>query len=539
LLNEFDEVSGRYSVYYIESVDSAGNYTVQLYNPEDAFHEATFDDIDPVTGLLYQDTNAYIINTVGSRFHFTLPQYDTYYVREVTSTRIRLLEPALQSVDDPWIVRVTTGDFNEVIDGVSYNYYIEEYDLQIFVPAAPTKFAANENVVRINNSLIKLQRETTHIDPDASLHLDMIVTSKLDGEVLYALTTDSSKGGTDYSDTDIEYDSDIIQDWDNRLGVVRFDDLDIKEDYQIRAYYYYDEEAYEYTTIDLNPVFNPDVEGNMVVFYVVPNTKGTNENSIYHFVVKDNVIVATSQTGGTVVPNLSEFNSDGTPNPSTIIGSSYKGDGSSGSGAFTDLFNQYLILAEINVLEPTRISNAVRVDIREPGGIVKDDELDNAIMANSHIAYLAGVAPIGGYPFPKYATHVISVPYTLLTTYGGELTLDIVKDKVRKHMAAGEYPIVMLDGVIPEIYEIIPGYCITLRWYQEDPDFQFKIYRSLNIDSSFSLLATVNGSSYNDNEYIDCSVESGLAYYYYIKALSPDGIEGPRSVTWGARANGS
>jgi hypothetical protein len=535
-LNWFDEISGRYTFYYVESVDSLGNYTVALYNPVDAFHEATFDDIDEVTGLLKTDTNAYVLNTLGSRFLFTLPKVDTYYIQEQNNTRIRVLEPALQSADDPWIIRVTTGDFNQIIDGISYNYFIEEYDLQVFVPSQPTKFAANENVIYVNDSIIKLQRETARISPDDLLHLDLLVYSKLDGELLFALTTDSDKDETAYSDTSIEYDSNKIADWDNKLGIVRVDDLEIKEDYLVKAFYYYDEEAYEYTVIDLNPIFNPDIEGTMVVIYVVPNTKGTDENSIYHLIVKDNIILSTTQTGGTVVPNLSAFNSDGTPNPNSIVGSEYKTDGTSGSGAFEALYPQYLVLAEINVLEPSRIPDAVRVDIRSPGGTVADEHVESAIRANSHVAYTPGIAPLGGYPYPKYATHVIRVPYTLLTTYGGELTMNIIRSKVEKHMAAGEYPVIMLDGVIPEIYEIVPGTCITLRWYLDDPTYQYKIYRSLNIDSGFALLATVNGSSYNDNEYIDCDVSAGTGYYYYIRALSPDNIEGPGSVVWGARA---
>jgi len=535
-LNWFDEVSGRYIIYYVESVDSTGNYVSMLYNPEDAFHEATFDDIDSVTGTLKADTNAYILNTSGVRFLFTMPAYDTYYVKEKGVPRIQLLEPALQTADDPWIARISTGEFSQIIENVSYHYYIEEYGLQIFVPSQPTKFAANENTIRVNKSLVKLQRETTNIDPDEGLHADLLIYEKSTGDLLYALTTDTSKDGTEYSDSDIDFDSDAIADWDNELGLVRVDGLLIKEEYEVRAFYYYDEDAYEYTAIDLNPIFNPDIEGCMVVIYVVPNTKGSGEASIYHLIVKDNIVLSTSQTGGTVVPNISEYNSDGTPNANSIVGSLYKGDGSSGSGAFVDLYPQYLILAEINILEPARIADAVRIDIRQIGGSIREDQEDNAILANSRVAYIPGIAPLGGYPFPQYATHVVKVPYTLLTEYGGELTLDIVRTKVEKHMAAGEYPVIILAGVIPEIYEILPGQCITLKWYQEDPTYSFNIYRSLNIDGGYSLLTTVSGSSYTDNEYIDCSVESGLAYYYYIRAVSSDGIEGPKSVAWGARA---
>lgn len=533
-LNTFDEVSGRYTVYYIESTDSSGNYSVAIYNPTEAFHEATFDDIDPVTGLLYQDANAYILNTLGSKYLFTLPKADTYYIKEQNETRIQLLSPTLEEADDPWLVRVTTGDFNQTIGGISYNYFIEEYDMQVFTPAMPIKFTSNENTIRVNNSLIKLQREGLYVDETSNLHLELYITDKNDGSTLYVLTTDDAKHDIEYANTGIYYDSTKIADWDTYSSIVRVDDLDIQEEWEVKAFYYYSEYAYEYTLINLNPVFNTSIENTMIVFYVVPNTKGTGERSIYHMVIRDNRILYTSQTGGTVVPNLSQFLEDGTPNPDSIVGSNYKPSALYES-TFTDSYPQYLVLAEVNILEASRISDAIRIDIRQSGGMIKKDKVDDAILSSARIAYLPGIAPLGGYPYPQYATHVIKIPYELLLEYGGTLTKDVIRQKVEKHLAAGEYAVIHFDGVIPNIFEVIPGTCNTIKWYQEDPSYTFKVYRSANIDSGFVEIAHVNGSTYESNQYLDCDVISGRIYYYYITAISATNIESPRSVVWGVK----
>ena len=531
-LNEFDDISGRYWLYYISSVDSSGNRTVEIYNPENAFHEVTFDDIDPTTGKLYPTANAYLKNSTGSKWTFTFPVVDTYYIREVKQVRIQVLPPTLEGPEDAWVVSVTNSSFDQIIEGVSHNYCIEEYALQAFIPAEPTKMAVWEEAIRITDSLVKLQREDARILPDESLHLDLLLYDKEDGSLVRALTTDTSREGAVYGDTEIEFNSTAIADWDGDASIIRIDDVAIQERYRIRATYYYDDETYAYTVLNLNPLLNPDIIGFMAVIYVVPDTKGTEEASIYHLLVKDNIIYYCSQTGGDVVPNLSEY-SGTVPNPDTVVGSVYQGTGTYGN-AFTDRFPEYLILAEITILSP--MSGKIGIDIRTEGGGIDPDEEDEAIRANPRVAYFPGVAPVGGYPYPQNASLLVRVPYTLLTEYGGEQTKETIRSHVEKHMGAGEYAIIVYDGVIPEIFEITPGDCITLKWYTEDPGYTFNVYRSLNKDSGYELIRTLAGATYDYNQYYDCDVTAGVEYWYYVRAVSPEGLEAPRSAAWGARA---
>ena len=176
----------------------------------------------------------------------------------------------------------------------------------------------------------------------------------------------------------------------------------------------------------------------------------------------------------------------------------------------------------------------VRIDIRQLGGIIDPDEADNAVLANPRAAYFPDVGPTEGYEYPRYAACVCYVPYTLHRDYGGELLLDDIREKLLVHIADGEYPIIRWAGVIPEWVSITPRQnCVQLVWYNENPSYTFRIYRSLYIDRDFELIATVSGSTYGNNTYNDCQLVSGTVYYYYITAVSSDGIESPKSVTQG------
>ena len=184
-------------------------------------------------------------------------------------------------------------------------------------------------------------------------------------------------------------------------------------------------------------------------------------------------------------------------------------------------------------MEPTRI------DIREYGGGIDPDQEDNAILANAKVAYFPGVGPSGGYEYPRYGSTVCYIPYELLTTYGGELYEEIIRQRITKHMTSGEYPIIKLTGVIPEWTStpIVPTSTtsITLNWYKEDPNYSFKIYKSTFKDSGFSLETTVSGNPSGNNTTIITGLSSSITYYFYITALSSTNIEGPKSKVIGMK----
>jgi len=352
--NTFDEVSGRYTIYYVESLDIMNNSVVSLWNGHPAFHAATFDDIDPDTGWLYSDGNAYVTSATANGWYFSMPKANTYFVKAVDDSRIIVLAPTLQTAADPWFIEVTPGAFTATINGRNYNYTVPEYEFQNFAPIKPLMFAAWEKALKISKEAIKLQREYIYVSIADFLHMDLIILDK-DGEYIYALTTDSDKHGQKYANTDIYYDSTVIDSWDNVGGILSLNNFNVRDSYTLRASYYYQAKNLTFTYYNLNPLFNEEILDYMFVVYIVPDVPAGDE-AIYYLLVKNNIIYYCSQTGNPV-PNLSQYNSDGTPNPDSVIGWDYEGSGAGGNPSFHGTYGvypQYLVLAEITGLVPER-----------------------------------------------------------------------------------------------------------------------------------------------------------------------------------------
>ena len=178
----------------------------------------------------------------------------------------------------------------------------------------------------------------------------------------------------------------------------------------------------------------------------------------------------------------------------------------------------------------------VRIDIRELGGGIHEDWEDTAILANAHVAYFPSVAPAGGYEYPRYGSSLITVPYTLLKDYGGELTDQMVRNLLMKHTAAGEYPVIRYTGVVPEIVSLLPAEeSAILTWYAEDPSYTFNVYKSLYKDSLFALEAGGLVGASGNNQLTISSLDSSVTYYFYITAVSTTGTESPWSKIYGVK----
>lgn len=180
----------------------------------------------------------------------------------------------------------------------------------------------------------------------------------------------------------------------------------------------------------------------------------------------------------------------------------------------------------------------VRIDIRQVGGGIDPDQEDNAILASPHVAYFPSVAPDTGYEYGRYGACVVDVPYTLHRDYGGELLDNQIKNLVMVHMAEGEYPVIRWAGVIPEWISLLPSSTsgvLILQWYAEDPTYTFNVYISQYVDRDFTLRTPVTDINYGDHTLSITGLTPDVVYYFYITAVSDEGLEGPPSVVRGAR----
>ena len=535
LYNSFDEDTGRYDLYYIQWVDEGGVSHSELLNTISAYHQATLDDLDPIAGVIDPTSGGYVVNQIGTQYLLNMPFPATWFVKYKNDAFIYLMPPALDTINDPWFIRIHNGSFSREIDNVVYNYSLTEFSLQDFSPIAPYMDAIMERAKKVNATTLKLQREKVLIRPDLGYHIDIVCFDNVTGDPKEAFTTNSLKHETKYLDTEIEWDSNVISAWDNETGLVQLEQSRFLDKHDIKATFYYEVDFYEYRLLNLNPFFNPSLIGKRVFFFMIPNLM-EGETSVYYLLVEDGIIIATSN------PDLAEFDENGNPNPNSVIGLPVYDDGTSGGISFESLYPSYLIMGSFDISCSIPLKRDMELDVRVNGGGVHDEYVNEAIRRNFRTSYMPGVSPGGGYEYPRYGSMLVKVPYILHKNYGGELSDQQIRDLVTKHMSAGEYPIIKLDGVIPEwgqdgarqgVRAIGEG-CVELTWYSEDPSYTFNIYQASFIDGEYTLVASVSAGSGN-NSLIICGLVLGQFYYFYLTAVSSDNIESPHSTIQGVR----
>ena len=538
LKNWFDEDTGRYRIYYVNWIDVGGVAHSDILNARNAYNVATLDDIDPFTGMLLADAPAYLVAGTVPNYTLTMSHPGTYYLKETTDRLINVLPPTLTTIADPWFLGVTDGGFSSVIGGTSYAYSVPDFAAQNFNPIIPFLKAIEETAIKITPSLVKLQREDMITEGVTSMYIDLVLVDKATGDAEFAVSNNPLLIGTSYSTTSITY-TDSIEDIDQPGGIVRLKENLVADKYRILASYSYEAKSYELTSLNLNPYLNPSVLDTQVVVYIEPDV-GAGDTAIWYLLVQDNIIVEANQ------PEFTEVDALGVYNPLTAVGGGYSG----GPGSWSALNLELLILAEITVASPVQ-NPLAEIDLRVAGGGIDPLDEDDAIRANPRTAYLAGVAPAGGYPWPQFGSLVVEVPYTLHLDYGGELTSAHIRDLVQKHMSAGEYAIIRYSGVIPEWgcggsdKHPLAGYRgvfselarqARLTWYNEDPSYSFNIYQADSLDGELTLIASVAGAgSAPCNEYTVTGLTTGNVYYFLIKAVSPTGVISPGSGRQGVR----
>jgi len=311
--NTFNAETGESDIYYVRYEVSGSNH-YELLNNEPAFSEATADDISSVTGQLKTWRKVYIISPGVIYYSITTPHSSTdYFLKSLDRSRIQVSSPVDDGDDAPWFVNISNGGFTTILDGNSYSYSVPEFSSQTFSPLEPYKVEVNEKATLISPDLLKLGH--TPLKVDSSMFSMEVLIQDVDGNTVYALTTDTSKASETYleggerifrslsEDAEwVEWDTEGIVGWDSEGGFVHLL-RDYSNSYLFKVSYYYKELGYEFTNLNLNPVFDEDYSGQYYVLYCIP-TGGRNanlgsQNSSIHYVKvnRSGQIIDTSQIG--------------------------------------------------------------------------------------------------------------------------------------------------------------------------------------------------------------------------------------------------
>ena len=375
----------------------------------------------------------------------------------------------------------------------------------------------------VNERVLASTRRGLGIDPQAGLHLTLFI-SDFENNLLRVLTTDVGLHGKRYSDTDVFYESDQIRSWDNEGGFVALA-TKLHPSYQLAAQYYYEADDYEYVGYNLNPLFNKDMIGKMVVFYMIPDVD-PDDNAIHHLVVdRAGVIVECSQSLGFSHENLQLHDKDGNYNPRTVIGTKYM------SEIETDTFlNNFVagysnskgfgVLAEVVLLNLDDKDDMVLYDVREVGGSLRPDTLKEALLANPRILQSAVMYGEEGQEVPKNKVVMLQAPLSLRNDYGGAIPVDQAERLLAQHLDSSCLPVIEWQHPKPEITAwSTTSEKVDLEWTWEGPQLLYRLYKRTNAVGEWLEIYSASGSPTPASmSYTDTDVEAGDVVYYTVRA---------------------
>ena len=539
-VNSFDEDTGELIVYYVQYTDSSNVTLTVMINNSPIFHEASFEDIDWSTMKLKEWAKAYTSRERSLYYEYTLPQSTTYGIRYLETPTIELIKPVVDNNTVPWFVRVRNNSFAITYNDVRYTYRIPEFNTQAFNPTAPWKLVAEELCPVVGDNLIKVLHTPTAID---TWPLDVVIKDK-NGSPLYAFTTNSGKDGTDYyegtTDSGINWDANKILSYDAASGLVQLHVV-LKDYYQVYATYYYEEEYYEYSLINLNPLTNQDVLEHFYVVYLVPESStngnlGVQNVSIHYLKVgRDGLIKDTSQDG-----------TNGEPDLKTLIespNSMYYGRPDFSAGSFLNDYSlecaigqdgedrRYLILGEVAVVQQTSIEDLTILDDRQRGGGLQEDQVIAAKTINPEVLWYTDIGMGGGLPYPGLATVIVKLPHCLLDTYGGPFSETAITEIVKRHLSFGTYPLIRYYGIIPELTiedNTVSGE-ITISWNSVDNLTTYNVFYTTSGDFAQHNVSPIADNPAGNSYTLD-GLTDGNVYRIYIQAVRDNPCALPKEI---------
>lgn len=519
--NFFNEASGEYRLFYVNWIDVNGVSYRELLDSADVVYELTWEDIDPVTGQVrsgvfgYEKTKnsldyTYYLNVSGS--YYWAPTSENYIECKVTKGR---------ESKDPWYVSITNGSFKKVFGNKLYNYEVKEYYNQYFAPFFPYTFTAFFDLDWANKNTLKSDTNSIFYSKERNLNVDIYVYDK-ENKIKRLLSTDKVKEGERYQDTNIFWETDIISSIDEQNGFIS-----LKEDFQaidsFKGCFFYKKENFEYSKLNLNPIYNKDSLNHHYVFYCIPDLYSYETSIHYIKVNRAGTIVYCSQGDGLAserasYPCLSIRDEQGNVNQNTIVGKRYKGDDSFVSN-YSSLGNndyRYHIAGEVSFKEQTNIDEIFSFDIRRDGGVLKESKRSIAFRRNRNLLQSKYGFGDKGIRYSKSYCHMIEVPLDLIEEYGGVYTKKEVEDLIERKMPGFSFN--FIDWIYPKssmkIDNSIVG-SLTLELKSYSSDSTILIYKKDAKQGEYELFQELQSFS-GVQSLVDSSIVSGSIYYYCI-----------------------
>jgi hypothetical protein len=562
--NSYDVTTTEFDVTYIKYVVRNGTTTTvyhEIVNNEPIYQLATFDDIDD-DGLILTGRKRYLVEELpgGSSFLVTLPSLQLYAYKELQQSRLYVIEPTALDNTDPWLARVSNGQFLSAYNSINYKYHVAEFNGQAFSPYPPYK-AFTHHAVWLNSSLIHLPKNIVY-DPTIGLEVEIFIYNS-EHVLQSTYTTNTLKIGTTYT-------GDI--DWE--VGISSIDELNgfielvqtVTATDIIEVSYYSIEDEYEISLIDFNPSNNTEILDKRVVFYIAPENIYTGElTKSLHYLLVNSVgkITYASQATEVLTGALDpatrklvdeDFSTTGSPKhtfyydkESTVSGLNsrvmsginlpwveefsfidkytvesilFNGATPSGIDYQNYLENpRLLVLADITTGEHQSVEGLTTFECRVQGGGIKSDSVGLATEYQPQVSWMYdSTVPR---PYPGVGTFYAQVPQTVLEDHGGLFTRDQVTDIIHRYTKMGGYGILDTYGVDPTITDVVTSSGqFKISWPSYGPTISYNIYYSTDIDSDFTQVNPVELSDIGlGNDYTISGLIPGVKYYTKVEAI--------------------
>lgn len=305
LTNSHDSITGDLNLYYVRYFFDDNLTQDVVLNANKLYTQADPEDLSDL-GTLIPGTNHYLFsfNSISGEYDLTLPASDDYYIRYTSVSHVSVVEPNVKVTDRIWFLRIKNGRFiKDFVGDGTYEYDIVEFHDQLFNPYEPYKFAQFKSSTILPNNIVQLPDGNLTVYIGASLHVDIVISDSA-GNPLYAATTVSSKHALQYVDftgahEGIFWDANLIHSYDERNGFVKLN-AELSSSYKANSSYYYVENFYELTTLNVNPISDASITNYRIIIYVVP-TGPLNDRkvkSVYYLKVDTNgIVIDCSQRG--------------------------------------------------------------------------------------------------------------------------------------------------------------------------------------------------------------------------------------------------
>ena len=494
-----------YVTYNIKRNDNTTVYR-ELLNNLPIFREATFEDLDDDLNL---DLNAkaYLIDSGLDNFSVTLASPRDFAVDTNENAKLKLLWPTSKDYTDPWHLRVLNGRFWSGVgtNALLYRIASEQFNLQSFNPQIGIKRVEKETPTVITKNIIKVDYEDIVNDSAAVLYIFLRITK---GTVTHQFTTHPSSPpyttwtpGTAYG----------IKSYDLKTGFIEVEGIELSSTDTIEVDYYYNENYYEFTDKDFNPIRNEEVLNQRVAFYIDPDD---GQVSLKHAVFDLNGV---GISGGFDTIDL--FKHETTTGP--LLTEAPPG--------------RLFVLGYVTTGEGSSIGDLTTLDTRIYGGGIKKSYTKEVEEKFPEYDFFSEAGAWDGKPFPGNLNCLVKIPIDgVIEGFNGSVRVKEVKGIIKNHMALGVYPITKAYG--PEIkftsvdISKVTGTStstVTANWKAVD-NIDYKFYHRDVSTEVWTLGGTVAAAGTPTNTVISMSQSVTLANTneYYFTVLGVIDVDG-------------